>query len=229
MEKFEILYSVLKELHDEGMLDKCVLIGSWCQDFYRQKFENSFQIPLATTTDADLLIPKRIKNHVDVAGIMKKVGFEIDFDNMSGLMIFCKKDFKFEFLTDVGAKSEQTIHKFPNLKINAQELRYMTIPQNYNYIQKFRDIQIRLPEPEAFALHKIIVSARRKNLAKRDKDITAVAGLLKYFATKEQHIKRLHEIYNEMIPAWRKTIDAALEKSGLYPNGKTMLEELGLS
>ena len=73
MEKFELLYLVLKELHDEDILDKCVLIGSWCQDFYRQKFENSSQIPLATTTDADLLIPKRIKSQVNVADIMKKV------------------------------------------------------------------------------------------------------------------------------------------------------------
>jgi len=227
VEKFEILYSVLKELHNEGVLDKCVLIGSWCQDFYRQKFENSSQIPLATTTDADLLIPKRIKSQVNVADIMKKVGFEIDFDNMSGLMIFMKKDFKFEFLTDVGAKRDQTVHKFPNLKINAQELRYMTIPQNYNYVQRFRDILIRLPEPEAFALHKIIVSARRRNLVKRDKDIATVFGLLKYFETKEQHVKRLYEIYNEMIPPWRKTIDSALEKSGLYPDGKAMFEALG--
>ncbi|MDR2727804.1 MAG: hypothetical protein LBB56_01640 [Chitinispirillales bacterium] len=226
MEKFEILYSVLKELHNEGILDKCVLIGSWCQDFYRSKFENSFQIPLATTTDADLLIPKRIKNQVDVAGIMKKVGFDIDFDNMSGLMIFRKDDFKFEFLTDAGAKSEQSVHKFSNLKINAQELRYMTIPQKYNYVQQFRDIQLRLPEPEAFTLHKVIVSARRRNLAKRDKDVATAAGLLKYFATKEQHVKRLHEIYNEMIPAWRKTIDAALEKAGLYSDWKMIMGEL---
>ena len=37
MEKFELLYGVLFSLHKAGILSDCVLIGSWCQDFYRTK------------------------------------------------------------------------------------------------------------------------------------------------------------------------------------------------
>ncbi|NLD92797.1 MAG: hypothetical protein GX639_09030 [Fibrobacter sp.] len=54
MEKFELLYKVLLLLHHASVLNDCVLIGSWCQDFYRYMYGNPFQIPAATTTDADL-------------------------------------------------------------------------------------------------------------------------------------------------------------------------------
>ena len=149
MVKFELLYSVLSSLHKAGVLDKCVLIGSWCQDFYRHQWNNPFQIPAATTTDADLLIPRRLKLSapVDVSAIMKQNGFKVDVHFPSGLLKFIHEDFKFEFLTDTGAKSEETVYKFKNLNLTAQELHFMNIPLAYNFKMKFRDITIRLPEP----------------------------------------------------------------------------------
>lgn len=82
MEKFDLLYSVLASFHKVGLLENCVLIGSWCQDFYRQRFVYPFQIPAITTTDADLLIPKSLvrKYHLDVASIMVNNGFVIEYD-----------------------------------------------------------------------------------------------------------------------------------------------------
>jgi hypothetical protein len=106
VEKFDLLYSVLFSLHKAGVLSNCVLIGSWCQDFYRQLWGNPFQIPAATTTDADLLVPKSMKFKVsaDIAAIMEQNGFKLDIHN-SGLMKFIHEDFKFEFLTEAGAKA----------------------------------------------------------------------------------------------------------------------------
>ena len=57
--KFDVLYSVLKDLQDAGVLKHFVLVGSWCQEFYRHHFENSFEIPATRTMDADILIPRR--------------------------------------------------------------------------------------------------------------------------------------------------------------------------
>ena len=47
MEKFELLYSVLKDLDAAGVLDKVILIGSWCQDFYKKELKKSEEIPAA--------------------------------------------------------------------------------------------------------------------------------------------------------------------------------------
>ena len=174
MEKFELLYGVLVSLHKAGVLTECILIGSWCQDFYRLLFGNPFQIPAATTTDADLLVPKsmKFKRSADIAAVMEQNGFKIDTHH-NGLMKFIHEDFKFEFLTEAGAKSEENVFLFKNLNITAQELHFMNIPIRYNFVMPFRDISIRIPEPEAFALHKLIISQRRRKVEKREKDLAA--------------------------------------------------------
>lgn len=46
MVKFDLLYSVFKSFYEEGLLDEFVLIGSWCQDLYRERFSNPYQIRL---------------------------------------------------------------------------------------------------------------------------------------------------------------------------------------
>jgi hypothetical protein len=79
----------------------------------------------------------------------------------------------------------------------------------------FRDITIRLPEPEAFALHKLIISQRRRNPIKREKDVAAARGMFEYFETKELHCKRLREIISEFPKGWQKKISEALKKTGL--------------
>jgi hypothetical protein len=216
MEKFDLLYSVLSSLHKAGVLADCVLVGSWCQDFYRHLWGNPFQIPAATTTDADLLVPKRLKFKLsaDIASIMQENGFKIVI-HRNGLMKFIHEDFTFEFLTEAGAKADEEVFTFKNLNLTAQELHFMNIPVAYNFVIPFRDISIRLPEPEAFALHKLIVSQRRRKVEKREKDLAAASGLFDYFATKEKHRKRLKEILDEFPRGWRKRIDEALKKSGL--------------
>jgi hypothetical protein len=98
----------------------------------------------------------------------------------------------------------------------------MNIPLSYNFKYPFRDIEIRIPEPEAFALHKLIVSQRRTEQAKREKDIAAAQGLLEYFEDKEGHVKRLNQIFDEFPKSWQKKVNEALKKTGLLlPESKS--------
>jgi len=217
VEKFELLYSVLSSLHKAGVLTDCVLIGSWCQDFYRQLWGNPFQIPAARTTDADLLLSKQLKfkNSVDIAAIMEQNGFKIQRSSTTDAMRFIHEDFKFEFLADAGAKPDENVFFFKNLRISAQELHFMSIPLKYNFVVPFRDISLRLPEPEAFALHKLIVSQYRKKREKKEKDIEAVRGMFLFFKDKPHHVRRLHQILGELPKGWQKKITDALRKTGL--------------
>lgn len=218
MAKSDLLYSVLYTLNQEGILGECVLIGSWCQDFYRDIFNNPFQIPAATTTDADLFVPKKMKYfepHVDISAMMKQNGFNILIDRGTKSEKFINEDFEFDFLTEAGAKSGEGVFKFKNLNLTAGELRFLEIPLKYNFKYKFRDLEIRLPEPEAFALHKLIVSQRRQTKEKREKDIAAARGLFEYFEDKEEHITRLHKILSDFPRGWQRKVDAALKATAI--------------
>ena len=58
MEKFDLLLAVLRDLQKADILRHFVLVGSWCQEFYRYLYGNPIEIPATRTMDADLLIPK---------------------------------------------------------------------------------------------------------------------------------------------------------------------------
>lgn len=75
--RFEILYSILKDSHNAEVLKHVVLVGSWCQEFYRHHYEDSVQIPATRTMDADILIPRRIKveKPVNLFEVFEKRGF----------------------------------------------------------------------------------------------------------------------------------------------------------
>jgi hypothetical protein len=215
--KFEILYTILKDLQDADVLKHIVLIGSWCQEFYRYHFENSFEIPATRTMDADILIPRRLKlrQPVDVHEIFRKRGFVTQMHYDSGFAKFIHRELTFEFLTDAGAKPEEKPFPIKDLNIVAQELHFMNIPLSYSMTVKFKELTLNIPEPEAFALHKLIVSQRRGNPEKRDKDIETARGLFRFFKSKDHHIKRLHQIVTGMPKGWQKAINKALENTGM--------------
>jgi len=218
VEKSNQLYSVLSILNQSGILSECVLVGSWCQDLYRGMYNNPFEIPAATTTDADFFIPKKMKHfepQVDITSILENNGFSLIFDR-SGFIKFKNEYIDVEFHTEPGNKSEENIFEFKNLKLKAGELRFMEIPLRYNFIYKFFDLSIKIPEPEAYTLHKLIISQRRKNQQdKKEKDIEAVRGMFEYFNDKEKHVNRLNEILADFYKGWQNRVYEALKITGL--------------
>jgi hypothetical protein len=210
--KLELLYTILKDLQDAGVLKHVVVVGRWCQEFYRHHFENSFEIPATRTMDADILIPRRLKlaQPIDVHEIFRKRGFVIETRSNSGFAKFIHRELTFEFLTDAGAKPEEAHHPIKDLNIVAQELHFMNIPLAYSMTVQYNGLTIRIPEPEAFALHKLIVSQRRLKPEKRAKDIETAKGMFQFFKGKAHHIRRLHQIIGEMPKGWQKKIADAL-------------------
>jgi hypothetical protein len=218
VEKFDLLMKVLSDLQDVGILKHLVLVGSWCQDFYRYQFGNPPQIPATKTMDADILIPRRmprINPPVDIVSIMKKNDFIFEIGPHSGLYKFNHPMLKVEFLTDSGAKPEEVTRHFTQLGVTAQELHFMSIPLTYNYSLKYKHIALNIPEPEAFALHKLIVCQRRINKEKAEKDQLTAQGMFQFIQTDSRRVRRLHQILGEQSKGWQKTIGKALEKTGL--------------
>ena len=218
MEKFELLVKVLTDLQEAGILKHLVLVGSWCQDFYRYQFGNPPEIPATKTMDADILIPRRmprVNPPVDIVSIMKKNDFIFEIGSRSGLYKFNHPLLKVEFLTDPGAKPDEDTRHFEQLGVTAQELHFMGLPLSYNYQFTYKHLTFNIPEPEAFALHKLIVCQRRINKEKAEKDRLTAQGMFQFIAKDPKRIERLHQLIVEQSKGWQKRIKAALEKTGL--------------
>ena len=67
-EKYELLSVVLKKLQEKGVLGGLMIVGGWCQYYYRILFDNAPEISLVRTLDVDFLVPNpaRFKSRVDV-------------------------------------------------------------------------------------------------------------------------------------------------------------------
>ena len=207
MENFKLFYEIMLEFQRNGLLDKFVLVGSWCLEFYQKDLDDNVFIPSAKTMDADLLIPKvpKIQQKVDIAALLKKHDFIIEHDYRTGMPIFLHPELKVEFLI-VLSRGQKGLHSFENFGVVAQELSFMEIPLKYNYVSKYKDLVVKLPEPQAYALHKILIFDRRKNEDKKVKDLESVRGLLQSFKSKQEHLDRLQEICNEFTKKRQKVI-----------------------
>lgn len=54
MEKrFELFEIVIEALNEKNTLDNLILIGGWCQYFYKIYFDNAPEIPVLRTMDID--------------------------------------------------------------------------------------------------------------------------------------------------------------------------------
>jgi hypothetical protein len=217
VEKFDLLLNVLRDLQTAGILRHVVLVGSWCQNFYRHIYGNPVEIPAARTLDADLLIPKRLPPSAqgNIIEIMEKNDFAVEIDYPSGYHRFTHPDLKFEFLTDPGPKPTEEIYRFRQLGVTAQELRYMSIPLSHRLTVTYQDIALTIPEPEAFALHKLIVCCLRKKPEKATKDTETARGMLMFFQDKSQHVKRIREIYDSFPKGWKARVNDGLNRAGL--------------
>lgn len=76
----------------------------------------------------------------------------------------------------------------------------------------YEGLLIRLPEPGAFALHKLIVSQRRTREEKAKRDLEGAVGLLTLLFSKEQEKKRVLVILKELPPKWREKILSVSKK-----------------
>jgi hypothetical protein len=213
-EKYELLAAVLKELQEKGVLDGLVIVGSWCQFFYRILFDDAPEIPLLRTLDIDLLVPNpsRFTTNVDVSALLNQLGFDNDFDHMTGLVKYVHPDLEIQFLTPALGRAKDTPHEIRQLNINAESLAYMKMLQDYKFSMSHKGLTLWLPEPEAYTLHKILISLKRKDPAKKEKDLMAAISIGELCLDDETRRQRLKTIYAQLPKKWQRTIAGVLKQ-----------------
>ena len=212
-EKYELLATVLKELQAKAVLDGLVIVGSWCQYYYKVLFDNAPEIPLLRTLDIDFLVPNpaRFTTKVDVSELLNLLGFDSDFDYNTGLVKYVHPDLEIQFLTPVLGRAKDAPYEIKQLNINAEGLTYMKMLQDYKFSMTHKGLTIWLPEPEVYVLHKVLISSKRKDQAKKEKDLTAAKSIGELCLDDETRRQRLKKIYTDLPKKWQRTISSVLK------------------
>lgn len=136
-----------------------------------------------------------------------------------------------EFLTP--AFGEEGIRDLPALGVSAQALHYLNflIAEPIKAVALYRaGVLVQIPQPERFAIHKLIVSDRRRDgpdSLKARKDRAQATFLIHALA--EERPDELAEAWEDARargPRWRARIDSALAR---LPAVRARLDGLGLS
>lgn len=213
-DQVDLLVRVLGRFSKTGVLDQCMLIGSWCLHFYRYEFDKANLLPSLRTMDVDFLIlnPGKIRKQVDIPGLLKEEGFIPLMNYANRLIRYQHPDLLVEFLVPELGRGFDKPRNIKPWHIQAQGIRFLNFLTAFPKRIHYRNMTICVPEPAAFALHKLIVSSRRTKKEKKQKDLESSVGLLE-FLFKDLHSKeQVRSVLEKLPPKWRKTIFSVSEK-----------------
>lgn len=203
-----LVLSILKSFHEEGILEEMVLIGSWTHLIYAHHFHNPPEIPAARTLDIDFLVPKpsRIKKEVDVSAVLARLDFKVQINFSDGLEKHAHPDLLLEFLVPKQGKGQEGPYKIAKFNTNAVGLRMLDMLADHVLVVPYQGLLVKVPVPAAYALHKFLLQTRRKNPDKKIKDREAAVGIVTFLLKNEEGRQSLKKVYNAIHSSWRKEI-----------------------
>lgn len=216
MEKpqYDLFLEVLRRLSRAGLLDDVILIGSWTTVFYKvcfKAFERLKRYALVTR-DLDLLVdhPGKIKGRVDVPELLGDLGFVVSFVGPKGYIHLIHPDLIVEFLTPERGRGVAGPVPLKNWGINATALRFLDFLVKDTVTVRLEGIDVVLPHPARFALHKLVVAQRRTNKDKAQKDNMVAVDILNDLVDGGKGAL-VRSVYRELSLPWQKKILSALK------------------
>ena len=217
MEKnqYKLCIEIFRRLEKSGVLKNMILVGSWCMPFYKDYFSDVVYSPSIRTRDIDFLIPRpgAIKSAVDVIGLVKDLGFVRGFRGREGYMVLEHPELAVEFLVPEKGRGTDKPVQLPTLGLNAQALRFLELLSHETIHVKVEDVSLILPHPANYAVHKLIVSKRRKQKDKSAKDFEAGLKILKALISQKES-RRIKKVFDSVPSKWKKIILNELENAG---------------
>ena len=209
--QYELCLAVLRRLQEASVLQHLVLIGSWCLPLYQDYFKDVGDLYPVKTRDIDFLVPRSgaFPTRVSVPDLLKDLGFITGFRGEKGCMVLEHPELMIEFLVPERGRGNEEVRDIPALGMNAQPLRFLDVALKKTMCLRFEDIPVIVPHPAAFALHKLLVAPRRRNVEKRRKDTDSALIILDLIA-KKRALDDVRDLMRRFPRTWRNTILSAL-------------------
>ncbi|MCD4782422.1 MAG: nucleotidyltransferase domain-containing protein [Candidatus Eremiobacteraeota bacterium] len=213
--QIELVDHILKEMEITGILPDIMIVGSWCLYFYQYHYKDSDLPPLRTTDiDIDVNSLRKAKIRFNIGGILEKYDFRMDFHG-DGSTSFIHADLKIEFLVpEIGRPSHEPV-KIHGFGITAQPLRWLDLLEKEVIIVDYKGMQVKVPHPARFAVHKLIISQRRSGRnPKIEKDIVQGLQVIRMLV-ELGWVEKITGIVNILSRKQKKLIKQALQGSNV--------------
>ena len=199
---------ILKVFADNDLFDEGIeLIGSWCFQMY-VKHLGAKSFPLRTQ-DIDFLVPNPFygKEHPNFIKQLESLGFACEFKRDGSLYLW-NADLKIEFITPEKGRGVDGSIRIKKLGLSAIPLRFVMLLLDKPIKLKDEGIDISLPNPVNFCLHKLIIASRRRTIDKSIKDLQQAICTSTIVEAKE-----INALFVSLPRKWKQSILNMLEKS----------------
>lgn len=195
-----LFLNILRVLKKEKILENFIIIGGWCLLIYRKNFGDPAVISALRTADIDFLIPTNHKfsSRIDIGKAFSELGFEQKFSLNKGYIKYIHPEMEAEFLVPMTGRQVDEPYWIPELRTNAQRLRFLDILVKYSKPAKFHEMTVNVPEPSAFVINKLLTSTRRDNKDKMEKDIKSAKEVGEFILNDSYQKKLLITILTNM-------------------------------
>jgi hypothetical protein len=209
--QYKLCVEVLRRLDKAGILKHIILVGSWCTLFYRSYFADTKYYTVLKTRDIDFLFPhpEAIKARVDIAELLKDIGFVIGFSGSKGYIRMEHPQLIIEFLVVEKGRGSDKPYPLSKLGVNAQPLRFLDMLASNTISAKVEDLLITLPHPANFVLHKLLILKRRPRQHKLEKDKIAALQILEALLAKG-HQDYVRKVFHSLPGGWQRRIQRTL-------------------
>lgn len=214
-QQYELCVEVLRRLDKAGILKNLILVGSWCIPFYQDYFKTVKYSSSIRSRDIDFMVPGsiKVKAKVDLAELLKDLGFVIGFQGREGYIRLEHPDLAIEFLVPEKGRGSNKPFPLKELSINAQPLRYLSLLTQRVINTEVEGVKISLPHPAIFAFHKLIVARIRKSKDKEAKDKEEALKILRALIDKGELVTT-KRFLNCMLLKWQAKVLASLKEMG---------------
>lgn len=231
--QFDLIDNILGKLQEEDILKHLLIVGSWSLYFYKYHYEATSLPPLRTEDiDFDANFLRKQKKPVDISEILRNLGFETIFHNNGCISFICNtagERFKIEFLIPEKGKPTDEPVDIKGFGISAQPLRWLDILEKDIVTVDYKGLKVNIPNPARFAVHKLIISQRRKNRqgehSKFEKDIIQALSVTRMLSQMGQ-VSEITELVNGFSRKQKNLIKQALTDPKTEERSGMLIKEL---
>jgi len=187
---------LLRELEGIGFFYHGLLIGSWPMTIYADHFTLAYAL---TTDDIDFAVENAVRVPAKKSETIPEILERLDYTpvtDYSGIETFLHGTFEVEFLTHRRGGNAPPSVVIPPWKVSAQPLPFIDLLFIRPCTVRLGDFSIRIPSPEAFVVHKLIIAQRRTGTdkeAKKEKDLQQCSALVEI--VRDEEIRRILSEY----------------------------------
>jgi len=210
---------LLRELDRIKFFSHGLLIGSWPMAIYADHFTLAYAL---ATDDIDFAVENAVKvpakQSETIPEILDRLGYTPVTD-YSGIETFLHGTFEVEFITHRRGGEAPPSVVIPPWKVSAQSLPFIDMLFIMPTTVAIAGFSIRIPSPEAFVVHKLIIAQRRTGRdkgAKKEKDLQQCSTLVEIVQVEE--IQRIISEYR-LSKETRKAMQASCTEAGIVLPG----------